>query len=421
MSTTTLVPNSHSQIVTRTTPQLQSSLLQRLSAQRFRAWLQKLQHGTIALGDQHAIATTELFGQGDLTATWQIDSPKFYSHLATGGSLGVAESWMQGHWQTDDLTTLLRILCRNLERMPTGTSAMATVSRWLKRAAFLWHSNTRRASRRHIAAHYDLSNEFFELFLDRTMMYSSAYFEHPRKSLHDASVAKLDQICGKLDLRSSDQVLEIGTGWGGFSLHAATSYGCHITTTTISDAQLQRARQRVESAGLADRVELLNSDYRDLEGQYDKIVSIEMVEAVGERYLDAYFRKCGQLLKPGGRMVIQAIVMPEQRYDSYRRSVDFIQQYIFPGGFLPSVAAIQNSVGRTSCLRLQSIEDMAGHYAKTLREWRLNFHEQIDQVQSLGFDDRFIRMWEYYLCYCEAAFLEQAVKVVQIAWDKPRH
>jgi len=401
-------------------PQHSLTWLQRASRRSFMAWLGDVEGGAIRYSDAQQRSDTSALDSSALLADWHVDAPRFFSHLATGGSVGVAESYLQGHWKTDDLTTLLRILCRNLPRISIGTSLFAELARRFNRLSFRFNSNTRRGSRRHIAAHYDLSNDFFELFLDPTMMYSAGWFETPHTTLHEASIAKLERVCRKLDLQPTDHVMEIGTGWGGFSLHAAQHFGCQLTTTTISDAQLSMARDRIDAAGLSNRVELLNHDYRDLEGQYDKVVSIEMVEAVGEQYLDTYFSQCASLLKPGGRLVIQAIVMPEDRFDSYRRSVDFIQQYIFPGGFLPSVSAMQESVGRTSNLRLESLEDCSEHYARTLQAWRHQFTEHIDDVRSLGFDERFIRMWEYYLCYCEAAFLEKAVRVVQIVWDKPQ-
>ena len=394
--------------------------IQRLSRRLVLSWLKNQKDGMINYVD-----TERTFDCGDpempgLQAEWHINDPRFFSQLSIGGSLGVAESYLQGHWRTDNLVNLLRILYRNLSHVPASSSRLGGLSRFLNRLAFRINRNTRHGSRRHIAAHYDLSNEFFELFLDPTMMYSSGWFDTDNSSLHEASIAKLDRICRKLDLGPADEVLEIGTGWGGFALHAVNNFGCRLTTTTISDAQFTKAGTRINEAGISDRVVLLNTDYRDLDGQYDKVVSIEMVEAVGERYLDAYFRHCARLLRPGGRFVVQAIVMPEDRYDTYRRSVDFIQQYIFPGGFLPSVSAIQNSVGRTSNLRLQSVEDLSRHYTRTLQEWRSRFFDRISDVRALGFDDRFIRMWEYYLCYCEAAFREQAVRVVQIVWDKPQ-
>lgn len=379
---------------------------------------------TIRIGDVDGYTTFGSSSAGGkdadrIDADWTVLSPEFYRHIATGGSLGLAESYLQGHWESEDLTALLRALCRNMSRISGAEQGMARVSKLLARAAHWADRNSRRVSRNNIARHYDLGNDFFELFLDPTLMYSSAYFENESSTLHDASIAKLDRICRKLDLQPSDNVLEIGTGWGGFALHAVQNYGCSLTTTTISQEQLSKARERVEAAEISDRVRLLDIDYRDLTGQFDKLVSIEMIEAVGARFLGDYFRQCGWLLKPGGRFVLQGIVMPEQRYESYRRSVDFIQKYIFPGGFLPSVAAIQDAVGQNSTLRLQSVEDLSPHYARTLEEWRRRFFDRIDDVRALGFDDRFIRMWEYYLCYCEAAFREQAVGVVQMVWDKP--
>lgn len=395
------------------------SWLQSLSRRSVISFLETLENGQIDYADARSGG---LFGTPDpdmAPVQWTVQDRRFFSQLAGSGSLGFAESWMQGHWQTDDLTGLLRILYRNLSSRIPGASRLPGLSRMLQWFAVRFNRNTRSRSRRQIAAHYDLSNEFFELFLDPTMMYSSGWFESPESTLYDASVAKLDRICQMLQIRPGNDVLEIGTGWGGFALHAAARHNCRLTTTTISAAQFDRARQRFQEAGVTDRVQLQNADYRDLQGQYDRVVSIEMIEAVGERDLDTYFRKCSELLRPGGRLVLQAIVMPEDRYATYRRSTDFIQQYIFPGGFLPSVTAMQQSIGRTSDLRLHALDDLSEHYARTLQEWRTRFLSQLSQVRALGFDERFIRMWEYYLCYCEAAFREQAVRVVQIAWDKP--
>jgi len=384
--------------------------------------LNQLQGGTIHYCDAGGCATLGSQSPApELSAEWTIRNPDFYRQLAMAGSLGVAESYLRGDWETDNLAALLRILCRNLETLSGTNSGLARAGRWLARAAHWANRNTRSGSRENIARHYDLSNDFFELFLDPTWMYSSARFDRSEMSLEEASVAKLDSICLKADLQPGEHVLEIGTGWGGFALHAVQNYGIRLTTTTISRQQLLKARERVQTAGISDRVELLEVDYRDLDGRFDKVVSIEMIEAVGEQFLDDYFRQCGRLLKPGGRFVLQGIVMPEQRYEAYKRSVDFIQKYIFPGGFLPSVAAMQDSVGRTSNLRLASIEDLSNDYALTLRHWRQRFFDRLDDVRALGFDDRFIRMWEYYLCYCEAAFLEQAVGVVQVVWDKPEY
>ncbi len=403
-----------------TTPGCRSTRLtwvQALVRRRLLTWLASLKGGQIQFTDAHTRAT---FGQltAELRAEWHINDPQFYSYLAAQGSLGLAESYLREHWQTDDLTKFLQILCRNLDRTTGVATSLSKVFQRFQYFASRLDPNSRNGSRRHIAAHYDLSNPFFELFLDPTLMYSSAWFEKPNMSLHDASLAKLDRVCGKLQLQPTDRLLEIGTGWGGLALHAASQFGCHVTTTTISPAQFHKASERVQQAGLNDKIELLTADYRDLIGQFDKLVSIEVIEAIGERHLDDFFRQCNALLRPGGRCVMQAIVMPEQRYAAYRRNIDFIQKYIFPGGFLPSISAIQSAVGRTSQFRLESIEDISPHYARTLEHWRQRFLDRVADVRALGFDDRFIRMWEYYLCYCEAAFRERSVRVVQIVWDK---
>ena len=315
-------------------------------------------------------------------------------------------------------SSLVRIFCRNaavstgLERGPARIlSPLARIAHWLRR-------NTSSGSRRNIAAHYDLGNDFFSLFLDETMAYSCAIFPQAESTLYEASVAKFDRICRKLALTADDHVLEIGSGWGGFALHAAQKYGCRVTTTTISRKQYDYTRQQVEAAGLADRVTVLCEDYRALKGSYDKLVSIEMIEAVGHQYFDTYFRVCSERLKPHGMMLLQAIVIPDQRYDRYRRSVDFIQRYIFPGGCLPSVGAICQSLGRATDFRLFHLEDITPHYAETLALWRQRFHANLDQVRDLGFSEEFIRTWEFYFCYCEGAFRERAIGDVQMLADQ---
>ena len=409
-----------SNLLTKTASQQRRSWLQNFARSKMHRMLDKISGGLLEVVEHDGIAEFGSGGSDGLQAEWQIRDPRFYDHLAMAGSLGVAESYLQGYWQADDLTTLLRILCRNLSHLSQSGSGLAVVSKAIARGLHWLDRNTKSGSLRNIQAHYDLSNDFFELFLDPTWMYSSACFDDDGMTLHEASVAKLDTICRKLDLQPSDHVLEIGTGWGGFALYSVGQYGCDLTTTTISQAQYEKASSRIADAGLERKVNLLTTDYRDLTGLYDKLVSIEMIEAVGGQFLDVYFRMCGRLLKPGGRFVLQGIVMPEERYESYRHSVDFIQKYIFPGGFLPSVAAIQESVGRTSDLRLQSVEDLSLSYAKTLEQWRENFFDRIDDVRALGLDDQFIRRWEYYFCYCEAGFREDAVRVVQMVWDKPQ-
>ena len=251
------------------------------------------------------------------------------------------------------------------------------------------------------------------------MMYSSALFPSEQTSLENASIEKVDRVCRTLQLKPTDHVMEIGTGWGTFAIHAASRYGCRVTTTTISEEQHRMATQRIADLGLSDNITVLKQDYRDLKGQFDKLVSIEVIEAVGKQYLPEYFAICDRLLKDDGAMVIQAITMPEQRYARYQNSVDFIQKYIFPGGFLPSISAMQSCVAMNSSLRMLGLHDFGLHYARTLRLWNERFHERLDDVRAQGFNERFIRMWRYYLCYCEAAFLERAIGVVQVLWAKP--
>ena len=297
------------------------------------------------------------------------------------------------------------------------------------RALNTFRRNTRHGSRRNIAAHYDLGNDLFKLFLDENMMYSSAIFADPSgslvaESLEQASRRKIDRICRKLDLQPTDHVVEIGTGWGGFALHAATHYGCRVTTTTISAEQHALASERVAAAGLQDRITLLLNDYRDLDvgdgtGGYDKLVSIEMIEAIGHQYMDTYFKKCAALLKPDGLAMIQAITIEDSRYKQALDSVDFIKRHIFPGSFIPSVSAMLDASARTSDLRLLNLEDIGPSYALTLNHWRQRFLTRLDEVRKLGYDERFVRMWEYYLCYCEGGFIERSIGTAQMLFARP--
>ena len=350
----------------------------------------------------------------------RVHHPRFYRQALWGGDLGVADSYLAGDWDCDDLTALFRLFVRNAATADGMNRLAGWIAGLSARLYHRWHPNHRRGSRRNIEAHYDLGNALFELMLDETMCYSSGIFPAADSTLREASIEKMDRICRKLDLQPGDEVLEIGSGWGGFAMHAAANYGCRVTTTTISQEQYALARKRIEDAGLSDRVTLLNADYRDLQGQFDKLVSIEMIEAVGHKYLDAYFACCSRLLKPEGTMLIQGIVMNDQRYAQYLRSVDFIQRYVFPGGCLPSVGAMVQSVGRATDLRLVHLEDFAPHYARTLSEWRARFLDRLEDVRCLGYTERFIRLWLYYLSYCEAAFAERYIGVVQVQFDKPR-
>jgi cyclopropane-fatty-acyl-phospholipid synthase len=384
------------------------------------AKLAKLRYGEVTVIEKDR---SETFGQADegfpLSATIVVKSPAFYGDVAFGGGVGGGEAYIQDYWDCSDLVALGRILLRNRDVLDSVDGGAAAVARPLRRAFHWLNRNTRTGSRRNIAAHYDLGNDFYALWLDPEMMYSCAWYATDETTLEEAAVAKLDRICRRLNLGANDRVVEIGTGWGGFAVHAAKNYGCHVTTTTISSEQHEYARQRIREEGLQDRIKLLKKDYRDLEGQFDKLVSIEMIEAVGHEYLDTYFSKCSSLLRPHGEMLIQAITIADQRYEHAKRNVDFIKRYVFPGGFLPSVTAMTSSLTTATDLRAIHIEDIGLHYARTLRDWRERFFARIDEVRDQGFSDEFIRLWDFYLTYCESAFLERVIGDVHLHAIKP--
>jgi len=352
-----------------------------------------------------------------------VHDPRLYGDVAFGGSVGAGEAYMRGYWTTAQLPEVVRLFVLNMDTLDGLEGGFARFTAPVRKAVHALRRNSRAGSRRNIAAHYDLGNEFFELFLDPTMMYSAATFEYPGQSLYDAQVARLNRICRKLELKPSDHLLEIGTGWGGLALHAAREFGCRVTTTTISREQWQLARTRVREAGLDGRIEVLCEDYRDLSSdpsrRYDKLVSIEMIEAIGHEYYDTYFARCAELLVPEGAMLLQSITIADQRYDQARRSVDFIKRYIFPGSCIPSVAALTESIARAGDLRVFDMEDIGPHYATTLAHWRQNFRASLPRIRALGYDEHFIRMWEYYLCYCEGGFTERAIGDVQMLLVKP--
>ena len=381
--------------------------------------LATLQCGQLTVVDRNGACEFGQVGNEGLVATVNVSDHSFYRDVVMGGGLGAAESYIRGDWDSPDLTSAMRLLAQNSDVLASVEKGAARLLRPLRAAANWLRRNTRAGSKRNISAHYDMSNDFFALMLDQTMTYSSGIFPSPTATLEEASIEKYDRICRKLQLSPTDHVLEIGTGWGGFAEHAVKQYGCRVTTTTISDEQHAYSARRFRDAAIDDRITLLKDDYRDLGEQYDKLVSIEMIEAVGEKYLPGYFAKCSQLLKPHGMMCLQAITIPDHRYDSYRKSVDFIQRYIFPGGFLPSIGAMANCVGAQTDFRFLHLEDFGPHYADTLSFWRRNFWQEIDAVRTLGFDDRFIRTWHYYLCYCEAGFRERQIGVSQILLTKP--
>ncbi|MDX1451354.1 MAG: cyclopropane-fatty-acyl-phospholipid synthase family protein [Oleiphilaceae bacterium] len=354
-----------------------------------------------------------------LTGELHIRDPHAYVDILSGGSIGAAEAYMTGDWTTPDLTALVRIMVRNMDVLDDIEGGLALLAKPLRRWFHRLNQNTPRGSKRNIAAHYDLGNDLFELFLDPSMMYSSAIFPHAKATLAEASAHKLDVICQTLGLKPGERVIEIGTGWGGFALHAAQHYGVHVTTTTISEEQYALAQQRVAEAGLQDRITLLKQDYRALEGQFDKLVSIEMIEAVGWQYYPTFFETCSRLLKPGGAMLMQAITIPEQRYERAKKDVDFIQRYIFPGSCIPSVKALNDACQQVSDMRLVQMQDFAEHYARTLRAWFDAFVGQRERVSALGYDTTFQRMWEFYLCYCEGGFAERAIGVAHLLYAKP--
>jgi cyclopropane-fatty-acyl-phospholipid synthase len=392
--------------------------LDRLARKLVLNQLAQLQYGTVSLVDG---GDTQPWGEGmgGLKATVYVDGAEFYRGLAFGGTVGAADAYIDGFWQCDDLVSLFRIVTLNQTVMRDLSKGWARLGAQVQKMVHALHRNTRSGSQKNIAAHYDLGNDFYRLWLDKTMMYSCAVYENEKSTLDEAAVNKLNRICKKLDLKPEDHVLEIGTGWGGFAVHMAVHYGCRVTTTTISKEQHALAVARVQDAGLEDRVSVLLEDYRDLAGQYDKLVSIEMIEAVGYQYYDTFFKKCSDLLKPDGLMVLQAITMSDWAYETAKDSIDFIKSHVFPGSCIPSVTAISNSLARVSDLKPVHLEDIGTHYVRTLHDWCARFWNQLDAVRAQGFDERFIRMWEYYLCYCEGGFAERYISDVQIVMAKP--
>jgi len=384
--------------------------------------LQNISKGYLLIQDNDE---TYSFGSKQNTsypkATIRINDSQFYSAIAFGGSVSAGEAYFLGYWDCDDLTSLVRILLINRDVLDNMDESLSNIQVPITKILHWLNRNTRKGSRRNISAHYDLGNDLFKLFLDKNMMYSSAIYPSKESSLEEASTYKVDRICQKLQLSSDDHVLEIGTGWGGLALHAATHYGCKVTTTTISKEQFELATQRVREAGLENKITILLSDYRDLTGKFDKIVSIEMIEAIGHQYINTYFEKCGNLLKPNGSMLIQAITIADQRYKAALKEVDFIKRYIFPGCFIPSVSAMQNAITDSSDMRIFNLEDIGPHYARTLHDWRVRFFEKIEDVKSLGYPKEFIRLWEFYLCYCEGSFEERAISDVQLLLVKPEN
>lgn len=384
------------------------------------AVLNRMEHGCLELkeaGQIHVLGNTD----ASLRARIEVHSLETYVVFIKGGSIGAAEAYIQGQWSTPDLTRVIRFFARaqsQLDAIEKKMSWLTNMKNWLFHKR---NKNSQSSSKKNILAHYDIGNDLYSRFLDKEMLYSAAIFDRKADDLESAQLLKLQKICERLELNESDHLLEIGTGWGALAIYAAQNYGCRVTTTTISDAQFDYAQQRVLQLGLADKITLLKQDYRLLEGQYDKLVSVEMIEAVGHEYMQTFFKKCNSLLKEDGIMLLQAITIADQRYQHYLNNVDFIQRYIFPGGCLPSVAVMSKHISESTNMVVDGLHDIGLSYARTLFEWRQRFHDKWNELQTLGYDEEFKRLWHYYLCYCEGAFLERVISTVHLTARKPEY
>ncbi len=397
-------------------PSLVDGVARRLVCARFSA----LRRGAVTVIDDRGASRFGAPESGEVpSGTLRVVDPRVWRRAALGGAIGLAESYADGDWTSDDLVAFMRVFAREAAVSDGVERLGARLAKPLRRLRHAIRRDTRAGSRRNIHEHYDLGNEFFRLWLDPTMTYSCAVFPRPDASLEDAQIEKIDRICRKLALKPGESLLEIGTGWGALALHAARQYGVNVTTTTISDEQYRHATDLVARQGLGDRIRVLSCDYRDLAGTFDKLVSVEMIEAVGAAYFDAYFAACSRLLAPHGRMLIQSITIAENRYDHALHSVDFIQKHIFPGSCIPSLAAIMRSVAKATDLGLAHLEDITAHYVRTLSEWRRRFLAARARVTDLGFSERFVRIWDWYLAYCEAGFAERRIGDVQLLFVKP--
>ena len=394
-----------------------SNWLEKLARKRVFGYLSNLTEAKVTIREQNQ---EFVFGssQTDLSTVIVVNNPRFYSMTALYGTIGAGEAFMAGYWETDDLLSLIKFFARNLSQVEAMDGSALNLLRWVDVAYSKLNANSLSGSSRNISRHYDLGNDFFKLFLDSNMMYSSAIYSDDAVSLEQASDNKLVEIGEKLKLCSNDHLLEIGTGWGGLAIFMAQTYGCKVTTTTISNEQYNYARNMVKESGFEDKITVLKRDYRELDGEFDKLVSVEMIEAVGHKYLPIYFKSCNQLLKPGGKMLLQAITIPEQRYKQAIRQIDFIQKHIFPGGCLPSVEVVLRNVGEQTQLQLRDFHDITDSYAKTLSDWRHRFIANLSKVSEQGYDKSFIRMWEFYLCYCEAGFAEKSIGTSQLLFER---
>ena len=379
--------------------------------------LKKIKYGSIIIVDGK---DKYVFGNDNkLSSTIFIKNHSFYFAVITSGSIGASESFIQKIWETNNLTNVIRIMAINSELTENIESSFNIMVGPILRIFHYLKRNNKKNSLQNISMHYDLSNVFFSKFLDPTMMYSSAIYTHKKGNLNHASVNKLKIICEKLKIKKTDHVIEIGSGWGGFAIYAASNYGCKITTTTISKQQYLYTKNKINKLKLNNKIKVIFKDYRDLNGSFDKLVSIEMIEAVGHKYYDEYFFKVNSLLKEDGMALIQAITIRDQKYQAALKSVDFIQKYIFPGSCIPSLNILQNSITKSSNMIVKDIEDIGDHYATTLLDWRKNFIKNLNQIEKLGFDEKFIRTWLYYFSYCEGGFKEKVINNAHILLAKP--
>ncbi|PQJ45771.1 SAM-dependent methyltransferase [Vibrio campbellii] len=391
--------------------------------------LQKMEIGCLTVIESFKTETTERserfstpngeYNGEPVVATIEVKHPGFYSRILQGGSIAAGEAYMDGWWDSPDLTALMKLMALNMRALDKLEEQGSWLTKLLYKFSHWSNRNSQENSRKNIHAHYDLGNNLYEAFLDTNMLYSSALYNEADDSLEQAQINKMDRLCQQLELKASDHVIEIGTGWGAMAIYMAEQYGCQVTTTTISEEQHAYAEQKIKELGLEDKVTLLKEDYRNLKGTYDKLVSIEMIEAVGKQFLPSYIKKCESLLKSGGLMAIQAITIADQRYDYYSNNVDFIQKYIFPGGFLPSVTSLTQATTKYSDLVTRDLFDIGLDYAKTLNEWHHRFNQAESEVRSFGYDDRFVRMWRYYLSYCEGGFLARTISAVHMTFQRP--
>ncbi|MDC8832781.1 SAM-dependent methyltransferase [Alteromonas gilva] len=400
---------------------LSFSYIERCSRQIFIRLMQALPEGYLVIKENGELVAQCGNHASDLHAEVNIHSPKAYKKLLLGGSVASGETYTDGLWSSPELTNVIRIFARNLQTLDKWENRFSWLSFPMDKIQHVMRSNTQDQAKKNIAAHYDLGNNLYSRFLDKSMMYSSAIYPDPHASLAEAQYHKLHTICHKLQLTPDDHLVEIGTGWGGLAIHAAKHFGCKVTTTTISEEQYAYATEWVKREGLENQVTLLKKDYRLLEGQYTKLVSIEMIEAVGKRYLNQFFNKCASLLTADGLMLLQSITIDDRRYDSYHKGVDFIQKHIFPGGFLPSQLVLNQHIKQASDFSIRDLQDIGLDYAKTLRDWFIAFTNAREELEANGYDERFARMWEYYLKYCEGGFLERTISTVQLVLSKPRY